>query len=150
MTACPICEKHRGEGPLVAPVLHRDSLVVASHAPVLEQDAYLGYIYIETCRHAAGLHDLTNAEAARLGVVVTALARAVMEETDAEVVYSWVYNHTPHHHVHVVPRHPDTPSEYWLNAVVEWPDAPRGDSETVEALSERIRARLDVPELPAA
>lgn len=140
--SCVICNKHRGEGPLVGEPLYADDLVVASHAPILEDDVYLGYAYVEPRRHARGLAELTDEEATRLAITITMLARALEAATGADIIYSWVYDHTPHHHVHVVSKYPDTPREFWAARVVEWPDAPRGGHEAVSIVAQQIRDQL--------
>jgi diadenosine tetraphosphate (Ap4A) HIT family hydrolase len=143
VTGCPICEKHRGKGPLVGEVLYEDDLLVASHAPRIDgRDAYLGYVFVETRRHVRGLAELTDDEASRLGIIITRLARALEDATGAEVVYSFVFDHIPHHHVHVIPRYRETPQEYWGTRVDEWPDAPRGGQSEIREVSERIRESL--------
>ncbi len=45
-------------------------------------------------------------------------------------------------HVHLVPRYPGTPREYWGMQVDEWPDAPKGDLATTTALTTRPRTYL--------
>lgn len=51
---CAICAKHRGAGPLVAPVVWEDDLVVVSHAGGGgEEPAVLGHLVVESRRHAA-------------------------------------------------------------------------------------------------
>jgi histidine triad (HIT) family protein len=74
-------------------------------------------------------------------VVVTRLARA-LESAGAENVYAFVFDHLPHHHVHVVARYPGTPKEFSGPQVDEWPDAPRGDVAAVAAFCERLRSML--------
>ena len=141
MSDCPICEKHRGAGPLVGERLYEDEFVVASHAPAAAVDGYLGYVFVETRRHARGLADLSDDEAAAVAVVVSRVARA-LEAAGAELVYSFVFDHIAHHHVHVVARHPGTPQEHWGPRVVEWPDAPRGGEAEIRDLAHRLRAAL--------
>ena len=46
-------------------------------------------------------------------------------------------------HIDVIPRHRGAPREFWGARVDEWPDAPRGDEQAVEALEARLRARLE-------
>jgi hypothetical protein len=43
----------------------------------------------------------------------------------------------------IVPRYPDAPREYWGTRVDEWPHAPRGGSQEIEALCARPRAYLE-------
>src|ERR687890_219770 len=45
--ACLICRKHRGEGPLVGPVVHVDEHVSVSHRAT----GALGYVFVESRRH---------------------------------------------------------------------------------------------------
>jgi diadenosine tetraphosphate (Ap4A) HIT family hydrolase len=47
-----------------------------------------------------------------VAVIVSRLARALDSE-GAENVYALVFDHLPHHHVHVIPFYPGTPHEYW-------------------------------------
>ena len=50
---CPVCAKHRGEGPLQGPVLYADDLVVVSH----RADGLLGHAFVEpggTCPASTG------------------------------------------------------------------------------------------------
>ena len=140
MSDCPICEKHRGQGSLVGEVLYEDADVVASHAPV-EGETYLGYVFVETKRHARGLAELTDAEACAVALVVSRLANA-LESEGAENVLALVFNHVPHHHVHVVARYPGTPQEYRGLRITEWAEAPRGGKVEVASLCQRLRAAL--------
>lgn len=126
--------------------IYEDALLYASHIapPDADSTAYLGYLFVEPKRHAAGLGDITAEEAAALGVLVSRLARALREGAGAEHVYAFVLgDHVPHLHVHVVPRYPGMPPEYWGMRVDEWPEAPRGDAEAIAAFCERLRASLE-------
>jgi diadenosine tetraphosphate (Ap4A) HIT family hydrolase len=138
--ACYICDKHQtGDG-----VVASDDLMVLAHVlPDLSGGpVYLGHLVIEPRRHIAGLADLTNDEAAALGQWAAAAAKAL----DAEHVYSSVVGHRVDHlHLHLVPRYPGTPRDYWWPRLDEWPDAPRGGNAEVTQVVAQIRARLDVP-----
>lgn len=142
--ACFICRKHRGEIVVPGGAVYEDEWIYASHAaiPDGENATYLGLLFVEPKRHVAGLADLTDAEATRLGLVIARLSRALCAE-GAEHTYLFVLGHAvPHLHVGLVPRYPDTPREYWGLRVDEWPGAPRGGPEEIEALCERLRAHL--------
>ncbi len=141
MSGCPICEKHRGVGPLVGELLYEDESVLAFHAPAAAVDGYLGYLFVETRRHVRGLADLADAEATAVARLVSALARG-LEREGAASVYSFVFDHIPHHHVHVVARYPGTPPEFAGPRVNEWPEAPRGGDAAIGALCRRLRATL--------
>src|SRR5690606_21896417 len=64
---CPICDKHRGLGPLVGPVIFADDLVAVTHRPLDQRAPVPGYLFVETIRHAPTLADLTDDEAAAVG-----------------------------------------------------------------------------------
>ena len=98
----------------------------------------------EPRRHAPGLGDLTDAEAAALGVASAHLSRALMSVLPAEHAYAAIVgDQVPHLHLHLLPRYPGTPPEYWWDRVDEWPDAPRGDEHAVSKLVERLRVGVD-------
>src|SRR5690242_8597611 len=109
---CAICERiARGAGLLLA-----DEHVVVEHLEPQGDDetAYLGYLFVETRRHVAGLGDLTPEEAAAVGRAATRAARALRERAGAEHVYAAVIgHHMDHFHLHVIARYPGTPREYW-------------------------------------
>jgi diadenosine tetraphosphate (Ap4A) HIT family hydrolase len=80
---------------------------------------------IEPKRHVAGLGELTDGEAAALGVLVNNLGRALKDSEGAEHVYSFVLgDEVPHLHIHLVPRYSGAPREYWGVRASQWPDAP--------------------------
>lgn len=143
---CYVCRKHRGETTTPGVPIYEDTLLYAGHAnfPVGEETVYLGYLMVEPRRHAPGLGDLTDAEAQALGLLVSRLSRALKEVEAAEHVYAFVLgDHVPHLHVHLVPRYPGAPREYWGIHVDEWAGAPRGDATAVEALCLRLRRYLE-------
>lgn len=118
---CFVCRKHRNRGPLMpgGPVAE-DDLVLVSHIATpdaLGRDgttAYLGHLFVEPRRHAPGLADLTDAEARSVGWWCTRASRALRDVAQAEHVYAQVIGDgVPHLHVHLLPRYPGTPREYW-------------------------------------
>jgi ATP adenylyltransferase len=132
--ACPLCAKHRGEGPLVCPVIVADDLVVVTHRAT----GSLGYVFLETRRHVAYVHQLTEAEAAAVGRLRTRVAAALAAELDVEYVFSMVVGTgVAHFHEHVFVRHVGTPAD--LRWSEPWAGAPTGD---IGSLVERLRARL--------
>lgn len=145
MTDCFVCAKHaRGEG-VAGGIVHRDDLVTADHMPP-DPDAYLGYLSAEPRRHVAGIGQLTDEEAAALGVLVNDLGRRLREAAGAEHVYTFVLGDAvPHLHVHIVPRYPGTPREHWGTRLAEWPDAPRGGIPEITELCDRLRASGATP-----
>lgn len=147
---CFVCRKHRVRGLLLpgGPVAE-DELIVVSHVVTPDQlgrdgtVAYLGHLIVEPRRHAPGLGDLTDAEAAALGVWCTRASRALRDAAGAEHVYAAVFgNAVPHLHVHLLPRFPATPREYWGLQIDEWPGARRGDASEIAALVRELGAYL--------
>lgn len=137
---CYVCDKHRaGDGEIAG-----DDLMVLAHVlPGADGRVYLGHLVVEPRRHVAGLAGLTGEEAAALGRWMARAADALR----AEHVYSSVVGHQVDHlHVHLVPRYPGTPREFWWPKLDEWPDAPLGGMPEVTRMVDEIRARLDVGE----
>jgi len=143
---CFVCRKHRGETRTPGVPIYQDELLYAGHAefPSGEETAYLGYLMAEPRRHVPGLADLTAEEAQALGLLVARLSRALKEQEGAEHVYAFVLgDRVPHLHVHLVPRYPGAPPEYWGIHVDEWPEAPRGGAASVAAVCRRLRRYLE-------
>ena len=131
---CLICQKHRGEGPLVGPVVYQDALLFVAHRAV----GSLGYVFVETQRHVSSLAELSDAEAEAVGRVTAQLARGLCAELEVMHVHSMVAGlGVAHFHQHVFVRHAGTPSSYgWREP---WPNAPQGDT---GALARRLAAHL--------
>ena len=154
---CFVCRKHRDRGPLVpGGFVAEDDLVLVSHVvppDVLGREgttAYLGHLLVEPRRHAPGLADLTDAEARAVGWWCTQASRALRGVSGAEHVYAAVLGDgVPHLHVHLLPRFPGTPREYWGTDVDEWPQARRGSAAQIGLLVQELRGYLLNEELPA-
>jgi diadenosine tetraphosphate (Ap4A) HIT family hydrolase len=52
----------------------------------------------------------------------------------------------PHLHVHLLPRYPGTPREFWWTRVDEWPQARRGGIVEIGSLVGDLRAYLSQPD----
>jgi histidine triad (HIT) family protein len=143
-TECFVCAKHALGDAAPGGVLFADALVYAGHAsPRAGPTAYRGYLVAEPVRHAAGLGDLTDPEAAALGLLVNRMARALKEVTEAEHVYSFVFGDgVAHLHVVLAPRYAGTPREYWGVRLAEWPGAPRVGEPEMRTLVARLRAHV--------
>lgn len=142
---CFICRKHRGEVSIPGGAIYEDDLLYVGHAQVPEGQTtvYLGYLMVEPKRHVPGLADLMDLEAQALGLIVARLSRALKTSEKVEHVYAFVLGDlVPHLHIHVVPRYPGAPREYWGVRVDEWPDAPRGGAQEMTALCVRLRETL--------
>jgi len=147
---CFVCRKHRDGGSLIpgGPIAE-DELVLVSH--IVTGDALgrggttacLGHLFVEPRRHAPGLADLTDAEAQDVGLWCTRASRALRDVAGAEHVYAAVIGDVvPHLHVHLKPRYPGCPREYWWTRVDEWPQARRGSAGEIEVLVHDLRQYL--------
>lgn len=142
---CFVCAKHALGDTAHGGVLFEDDLVYAGHAyPLTEPvSAYRGYLVAEPVRHVAGLGDLTDPEAAALGLLVNRLARALRDTAGAEHVYSFVLGDgLAHLHVVLAPRYAGTPRGYWGVRLRDWPDAPRVGEAEMRTLVARLRAHV--------
>ena len=142
---CFVCQKHRGEIEVPGGIIYEDDLVYASHQAMDERQptAYPGVLFVEPKRHAPGLADLTDAEAERIGLLTSRLARALRATQDVERVYSAVLgHHVDHLHVWIFPRYRGTPPELSGTGVFQWAAAPRADEDAIKALCQRVRDQL--------
>jgi len=143
MDRCLFCNIQRGAIPTVGGPIYEDDLVYAHHAHFDEGPAYLGHLMLETKRHTPDFADLTPAEAQSIGLLIARLSFALKACTEAEKVYVVYYGEvTPHLHIHLTARYPNTPAEYLRWNVEDWPDAPRGDVKAIESLCQRLREGL--------
>lgn len=141
-TDCFICRKHRQGDAAQGGVLFEDDLVYAGHVHAVRgTTAYRGYLMVEPRRHAAGLGDLSDEEASAVGVLANRLARVLKEAMGAEHVYSFVFGGAVAHlHLHLAPRYPGTPAEFWGPRLTEWPGAPKVTVDEMRPLVVRLRA----------
>jgi histidine triad (HIT) family protein len=141
---CFICRKHRGEIVIPGGAIYEDDLLYAGHVGMQEgQAAYLGYIIVETKRHAPDLADLTDVESQAVGLLVAHISRALRDSEKAEHIYAFVIGDgVPHFHLHVIPRYPGAPREYWGVHADEWPGAPHGGPQEIIAVCTRLRMYL--------
>jgi diadenosine tetraphosphate (Ap4A) HIT family hydrolase len=146
-SGCLGCREVRGEVALPGGLLLDEELVAAFHswpaAAGLDQPVLLGHLLVMPRRHAPGWEDLEAPEAEAVGRAVARLARAQRAALDLERVYTaTIGHHTPHLHVHLIPRHAGTPAELHWWQVDEWEDAPFADEPAVADAVARIRHAL--------
>lgn len=145
---CFICRKHVNLSAVPGALILADEHVVVSHLPLTTpsgtaDSVYLGYLFVEPRRHVREIGDLTAEEAASFGQLSVRASAALQQVAGADHVYAAVIGHdVPHLHLHLIPRYPGTPREFWWTMIDQWPDAPRGDSGAVSDLTDRLRAAL--------
>ena len=144
---CFICRKHDRGADVPGGVIYDDGVIYAGHThPLDAEDAALGYLMVEPRRHVSLLGDMTDEEAAAIGVVVNRLSRALREVVGAEHVYSFVFgDRVPHLHFHLAPRYPGTPPDlFGLGAVhIQRSKAVRrGAVKDIDQVCNRLRAAL--------
>jgi histidine triad (HIT) family protein len=142
---CYICQKQRNEIIVPGGPIYEDDLIYVGHAAIPEGEttAYLGAFLIEPKRHVPDMAELEDQEARSIGSMITRVSRILKEVVGAEHVYMFrLGHHVDHLHVWIVPRYPGTPREYWGLRFDEWPDAPRGGAEEIEAMCENLKAVL--------
>lgn len=143
MEKCLFCDIQQGRESIADGPIYEDELVYAHHAQFGEAPFYLGQLVIETKRHTPGFADLTPAEAQAVGLLISRLSSALKVCTGAERVYVVFYGEvTPHLHVYLTARYPDTPEEYLRWNVGDWPGAPRGGVPEIAAFCRRLRSTL--------
>jgi histidine triad (HIT) family protein len=142
--ACFVCRKHRGEEAVPGGPIYEDDLVYSSHIYHPDNtNPYLGHLIVEPKRHAVGLADLEEDEAMAVGALAARASRALRAE-GAEWVYAVVLgHHIPHLHLHLLPRYPGTPREFWNPMTIDdWEGSKHGGPEEIADLVERLRAHF--------
>lgn len=136
---CLICDKHRGVGRLVGPVIFTNELVTVTHRPLTQGMPRPGYLFVETARHTPTLADLTEAEAAAVGWAASRAAYALRSELDPEFVFSAIAGRSmAHFHQHVFARPRGIPAEtHWFD-IDSWNDGPRIDEDGLTELTQRL------------
>ncbi|MGE5334940.1 MAG: HIT family protein [Nitrososphaerota archaeon] len=143
MENCLFCRMQHGQLPVAGGPVYEDDLVYAHHAQPENEPIYLGHLLLESKRHTPGFADLTPAEAQAVGLLVTRLSSALKACTGAEKVYAVFYGEiTPHLHIHLTARLPDTPQDYLRWNIEDWPGAPRGGTDEIATLCQKLRAYL--------
>lgn len=142
---CFICCKHRGEILTAGTTIYEDDLVYVGHIDRGTNPTYLGHIMIDLKRHVPGIGDMTVDEAKAFGLIMARVSKALTEVQGAEHVYSMVSgNSVSHLHMHVVPRYPNTPKNYWSPMELsEWAEAPKGTGDEITDVCLRIKQFLE-------
>ncbi len=142
---CFICEKHLGMIKTTGTTIYEDKYIYVGHIDKGEKPTYLGHIMIDLKRHAPSLGDMTEREASTFGITLAKVSKALKQSEKAEHVYALVSgNSVPHLHMHVIPRYPNTPEEFWGPMdVYGWPEAPFGDKQEIVEVCERLKKEIE-------
>jgi len=137
---CVLCRRADGDRELNRVEVWRDDLWRLTMS--LESEV-LGFAYLEPHRHIPHITDLDGPEAASLGAVLARVTSALQAQTNAELVYIYVFGGgVPHLHLHVGPHRPgDALNTQLIRGEVEEEHLPSGAG--------RITSR-DFPPLPEA
>ncbi|CAM5215637.1 Diadenosine tetraphosphate (Ap4A) HIT family hydrolase OS=Ureibacillus acetophenoni OX=614649 GN=SAMN05877842_106199 PE=4 SV=1 [Ureibacillus acetophenoni] len=142
---CFICDKHQGKLKTAGVTIYEDEYVYVGHIDSNGEPNYLGHLMIDLKRHVPSLGDMNQSEASAFGVAMARISKALKESENAEHIYAVVSgNSVKHVHMHIIPRYPNTPKEFWAPfAVYDAPNARMGDEEEVVSLCERIKTYLE-------
>ncbi|MBD8068749.1 HIT family protein [Bacillus sp. PS06] len=145
MNDCFICKKHSGAIQTSGVTIYEDEYVYVGHIDRTGEPNYLGHIMIDLKRHAPTLGDMNPEEAKAFGVTIARVSKALIQSEKAEHIYSYVMGDAvPHLHMHIVPRYPNTPKEFWgQNAVYDWTEAPMGNNQDVIDLCTRMKSYIE-------
>lgn len=141
---CMICDKHKDFQRVTGnPILQRDGLVVA-HFPVIESvPATRGHLIIEPLRHLVNPTELSDNEAAALGLLIRDGIGLLTAKLGAEHVYVVRINDkVAHFHTHLVPRFAGTPKDFWGPKIMDWAGATKIGLAEVQQLSELLRKAM--------
>lgn len=142
MAECAICLRHREEGPLTGELVGRTKRFWIWHGPKDENGlTRLGYLRIDSDRHAPYVGDLSDEEGAELGRLRSRLAASLRDSFSAEFVFAAVAGTgIAHFHEHIwvrLTREPREVSWYDSDELLELVDSVRAS-----ALTKDLRARL--------
>lgn len=137
---CPLCRGVSNDAELErvevwSDALWRLTVSLAAEVP--------GFAYLEPRRHITDITALDGREAETLGAVLAAVAAALKEVTEAELVYVYIFGGgIPHLHLHLAPhRDGDALSANMIKGELVERRLPSGATEYVSE---------DFPPLPAA
>lgn len=127
MQECIICDKHNDFLKYTGEVILERGGWAVTHFPFVDgQKATKGYLLIETKRHIQEFTEMNESEALALGELIAAGTKLIKEKMGAEHVYLFRINDkVPHLHLHLVPRYPGTPREFWGFKISEWTGNPK-------------------------
>ncbi len=138
--SCGVCAKHKSLEGLPGGIIFENDLVFIAHFPMGERQPHYGHIIIELKRHITSPRDMTEAEAAEVGLWTQRLSLFLETELTAEHTYLFrIGDITPHLHFHVVPRFNGTPREMWGIYLYENPNSRKASESDILMISEKLR-----------
>jgi len=140
---CFICRKHKGEVTVPGGCIYEDEFVYVGHIGSKDNFVYLGYLIVDLKRHVPGFGDMTDKESQMIGSILNRVGGALKKVQNAEHIYCFVQGDAfPHFHVHLIPRYPNTPEEYWNPiGLKNWSKA-LGGNEEIEEVCSRLKTYL--------
>jgi histidine triad (HIT) family protein len=137
---CIICDKHKDLQASVGGAIATRNGMTVSHYPIIDnQPAIKGHLLIEPIRHVTEASELTEDEAMAMGLLIRNSIVLLKSKLGAEHAYVFRINDkVPHFHVHVVPRFPNTPAEFWGHKITEWNGATKLGLEQIQTLSSQL------------
>jgi diadenosine tetraphosphate (Ap4A) HIT family hydrolase len=140
MSDCLACDVLEGRIRPPGGVIYEDDLWVVDHS--VSPVRLRGWLIVKPRRHVEDVGELSPAEAAALGPLASATARAVRDGLGAERVYVCSFGEEWRHvHVHVVPRYPGMEPVSWELLGLMWSTASPWACEDreAEAAAEEVR-----------
>lgn len=143
--SCFICDKHQGRIQTAGVPIYEDDYVYVGHIDSNGQQNYLGHLMIDLKRHVPTLGDMKPEEACAFGLSMGKISKALKESANAEHVYAVVSgNAVPHVHMHIIPRYPNTPKQFWAPfAVYDAPNAKMGNESEVVEFCQKVKSYLE-------
>lgn len=143
--SCFICDKHQGRIQTAGVTIYEDDYVYVGHIDSNGKPNYLGHLMIDLKRHVPTLGDMKPEEASAFGLAMGQISKALKESANAEHVYAVVSgNAVPHVHMHIIPRYPNTPKQFWAPfAVYDAPNAKMGNEHEVKAFCRKIKFHIE-------
>ena len=127
-----------------------DSIVRTSHWDIVHSynTSLPGWLVLVARRHVAAIDELTDEEAAELGVLLRRVSAALRQVTGCVKTYVCQFAEQaehPHVHFHVIPRHADQPAERRGPRVFTYlgvPDEEQVSEERMNAIAAQVRRLL--------
>jgi diadenosine tetraphosphate (Ap4A) HIT family hydrolase len=139
---CVICSRHaRGASGLE---VFKGLGLIVRHYPIEDGISVCsGYLVLEMKRHVTAFSALTGEEAAELGTIMAKAAGLIERKLNAEHIYAFrIGDVAPHMHIHLVPRYPDTPHEFWGTNIRSFTKGPRVNADQLKVLVADLQQSL--------